>query len=498
VTQNVKTNIPIYYKKIAYLCLLFSIETNFAEQTKNIDKITSQNIIIDSPSLEKSRVPKFIGMDTSFLQKIFTEETIQQYKETIEKCNPYHTNIWQRKLWDIDYYKENNLPIVVGVIQDTQKFSSQHKDVGLRFLDLPLYMPNQGWRIPTELEQFKEIIKMAVDHERFCVHDFEKDHYVYITIDQGWVAPQTSQRRAGWHGDSYRKIDSHKPSPIVLVDHVYVAYDNCPTLFLEGPFSLDKIDPENVSEVLELFMTTSQHKKPITYPSYTVLRLDPYCVHDAGINTSNAPVFRTFVKISFSKIKYAHLGNAHNNLFVYDWPMTPRKKVPYTKEAISLSAHRKDRDQFIEIDTSSIDFLHKKSVVPWADSRVYTCYKKGRVYAVPAQEGDLLESQHDEFLITINVAQKDDYKVTFDQNDCGFINAKKFHELHSPDLNYKNWFFHKKILRRAVQLTQNVRLKAPWGTIQYACTGDYLIYVNEEDIYFVPKKLFEETFEILD
>ncbi len=32
---------------------------------------------------------------------------------------------------------------------------------------------------------------MAVDHERLCLPDFEKNQYVYITFDQGMVEPQT-------------------------------------------------------------------------------------------------------------------------------------------------------------------------------------------------------------------------------------------------------------------------------------------------------------------
>ena len=339
---------------------------------------------------------------------------------------------------------------------------------------------------------------MVVDHERLCMHDFEKNHYVYITVDQGWVEPATSQRRSGPHGDSYRRINTKNTSPVILVDHVYIAYDDCPTLFFEGPFSLDSIDPENIADVLELFKKNAEQKKPIFYPAYTVLRIDPYCVHDAGINTSDKPIYRTFVKISFSKLKYAHLGNAFNNLFMYDWPLTPRLVVPYTKEAIVLSAHRSDRDQFIEIDSHEIDFIHKKSCVPWAESHVYTIVRTGEVYAEPAQAGDLVEARSDDFLITVDVAQEGDYKVVFSHNNCGFMSAQKLYAMYSPDLNNNNWYHRKKMICRAVRLTKPVRMQASWGTLHYADAGDYLVYINEDDTYFVPKKLFEETSEILD
>ena len=477
-------------KIIFYNISIFLVSSLGAETTNK------PNILVESPTAQSARTPKFTGLDASFLKPSF--DGIEQCKKEIETLNPSHTNIWQRKFWNIDYYAQKNLPVIVGTLQNPALFTSRYQDNGLRFLDLPIYMPDQGWRIPTELEQFKEVIKMAVDHERLCVPDFEKNHYVYITVDQSIAEPHTSQRRAGWHGDSYRKINSHLKPVNILVDHVYVIHDNCPTLFLEGPFPLAGVDPENVDAVLQKFAQHAQNQTPITYPNYTLLRLDPYCVHDAGINTCDKPLYRTFVKISFSKVKYAHLGNAHNNLFVYDWPMVPRHHVPYSKEAILNSSHRKDRDHFVEIDPSEVDFLHKKCCVLWAKPPVYTVVKCGEVHAELAQAGDLVESRNDNFLITVNVAQEGDYKVTFAEGDVGFMEAKRFHEKFSPHPILKNLFVPKKIIRRAVELTQNVRMKAPWGTVQYASARDYIVYVHDAEIYFVPKKLFEETYEILD
>lgn len=486
-------------KKGIILCVLvINSNCNDVEKNRSTEPVPAASVLIDSPESRTARTPQFTGLDTLFLSEPSPEQALKEYKKVVKNLNPSHKNIWQRKYWNIDYYNDKNLPVIVGTLNDTQSFSSRYREQGLRFLDLPIYMPGQGWRIPTELEQLKQVIKMAVDHERLCMPDFEKNHYVYITVDQGWVEPHTSQRRAGWHGDSYRKIDSHKTPSHTLVDHVYVVCDACPTLFLEGPFPLDGVNPEDVDAVQKKFADLAKDKKRITYPSYTLLRLDPYCVHDAGINTGNDRLYRTFVKISFSKTKYAHLGNAHNNLFTYDWPMVPRHKVPYTRDAIVHSSHRKDRDQFTEIDPTEIDFLHKQSGVPWANSIVHTVVKNGYVTVEPAKEGDLIESKNEKFVITINVAKKGDYKVTFNPGDTGFIDPKRFHEKYSPDPLHKDRFFPKKVLRRAVQLTQNVRMQGPWGTLQYASAGDYLVYVHDTEIYFVPKPYFAATYEILD
>lgn len=312
------------------------------------------------------------------------------------------------------------------------------------------------------------------------------------------MEPRTSQRRGGFHGDSYRRVDTKKTPANILVDHVYVAYDNCPTIYKEGPFSLDNVDAQNVEAVLQQFSQEAEKQPTITYPSHTVLRMDPYCVHDAGVNTSGAPLKRTFVKISFSKTKYVHLGNAHNNLFVYDWPMVPRKGIPYTKDAIKESSHHKARDYYIEIDPSDIDFVHKKCTVPWASKHVHFAIKKKHIIAELANEGDCIETRNDSFLVTVNVAQKGDYKVTFGQNDVGFVNSETFHGLYTSDPHDKSKFWHKRIIRSTVQLTKDVRMKAPWGTLQYAKAGDYLVYIHENDCYFVPKDLFEKDYEIID
>lgn len=168
-------------------------------------------------------------------------------------------------------------------------------------------MPNQGWRIPPQLEQFKEIIDKVISCERALNPDFEKDHYVYITVDQGKVLPHTAQRRSGWHGDSYRKIDSRKNDAMVKVDHLYVVADSCPTPFIPGPFSFEGINPENVDQVLEHFADVAKNQNVIKYPNYTILRMDPYCIHNVGINETDQSLNRTFIKISISQSKYCKL-----------------------------------------------------------------------------------------------------------------------------------------------------------------------------------------------
>ena len=52
--------------------------------------------------------------------------------------------------------------------------------------------------------------------------------------------------------------------------------------------------------------------------------------------------------------------------------------------------------------------------------------------------------------------------------------------------------------RRIVELTDNIRMMAPWGTLQYAKRGDMIVYVNQKDIHAVPRRLFDETYIIIE
>jgi len=414
--------------------------------------------------------------------------------------NPHQSeeNLWIKKNWNIHYFEQKNLPIIIGAIEETNAFSSKYEGRGLRFLDLPLYMPHQGWKIPPHLSQFREVIGKAVTLEYLINPDFEKDNYVYITVDQGIVLPQTSQRRAGSHGDSFLKINSDNIYDRISADSIYISYDSCPTPFFAGPFPLNDINPENIDAVLKEFETISKKQKPILFPSYMILKMDPYCVHNVGINEGNDPIYRTFVKISISKRRYCKLGNAHNQLFTYDWPMVPRYQVPYTLEAIKQSAHRKDRDQFIEINPRGIDFLGKNTSVSWAKSEIMTVINRNIVQAELALEGQLIETKIDNFIISMDVAKAGDWKVTSSPNNHYLMNTRKFHKIYEKDENNKGSYKTKTIPRHAVELTKDVRLRAPWGTLQYAKAGDWLIYLNDDDIYAIPLKLFLQSYEILD
>jgi hypothetical protein len=251
--------------------LIFLISISFNVEILAEEKQALETVIIKSPSWEDPTIPTFKGLNTQFITKPLSPEEKSHILQEMLKLNPERSleQLSQENYWDIDLYKKVNLPLIVGDIENKGLFSSKLGGHGLRFLDLPIYMPNQGWRIPSQLEQFKEIIEKVVTCERVLNPDFEKDHFVYITVDQGKVLPHTAQRRAGWHADSYRKIDSRRKHAKIAADHLYVVADGCPTPFVPGPFSFEGVDPENGDQALEHFADIAKSQTAVKYPNYT-------------------------------------------------------------------------------------------------------------------------------------------------------------------------------------------------------------------------------------
>jgi hypothetical protein len=229
-----------------------------------------------------------------------------------------------RKLWDLRCFDAINLPEVIGTVTP-QPFSLPN---GIRVLDLPLHLPEQGWRIPGYLKQFHDVIALAQLSEQ--KYGDLKNLFCYITVDQKPIAAGKTQRRAGAHSDAY--IEAHgvqvdvteQNRDILLaevgeVSHTYLCYDALPTEFFQARFPLH--EPE-CQEAMQTFDQIASVSPIVTYPAYTVLRLDPYVVHRAAVAQNDTT--RTFVKISFSRKRYNRAGNSINSLFTYNWDFVPR------------------------------------------------------------------------------------------------------------------------------------------------------------------------------
>jgi hypothetical protein len=366
-------------------------------------------------------------------------------------------------------------------------------------------MPKKGWKIPVELEQFVELFEQVIAHETLLNQDLD-NYYVYITVDQLQVSPGTTQRRPGWHSDSYitketrvnaNKAITHTGEPLET-DSVYVIADCIPTSFLPGPFSLHDINPEDCDAVLQRFEECAKQKTPITYPDYTILRLDPYAVHTPSINESSMSPTRTFIKISFSRNMYNKLGNAHNHLFDYNWPMVPRNLAVRNHPNTISGWNRADRDKFLLISPADVDFSKDTCTLAWAEPALFYAIKKEGVKAQPAVEGEVLFTEVDSFVVALNVARKNDWKITTKQGDQYFLSDKQFEQFYTEHADAQGFYSPRHQALKMVKLTQDVCFQAPWGSMQYVPAHSVLVYRSENDIYAIHKKNFECAYEVMD
>ncbi|SNW61954.1 Hypothetical protein ORPV_50 [Orpheovirus IHUMI-LCC2] len=417
--------------------------------------------------------------------------------------------------WNIETFNTINTPDIIHQFRDNIHMQSFSKQNGIRVLDIPIYMPNgEGWKIPNELSQFINIISLAVSHEdNIKGKNWRRNTYVYMTVDQqGPVLPGTKQRRDGLHTDSFiKKISTGDP------DSLYIMVDSCPTPWYPGPFNLSnnlssllvrgKNDILDGQKVFTLFadIVERDNMKPIYYPSYALLHVTPYDVHNVGINDGNVPVYRTFFRLCFSKNKFGHAGNTINPFFSYDnWIWTPRKGIYYNRKELGRMDLRKDADKFKIINPSmEIDWNNMmQQDIQWTDGLIHKGDKKDIVNIVKMRKEDVGKTfvtiHHDENgdeIKTMNVIEDGNYEVTTDDGDKFIINNEQFKMYDRIEgSRYKI----EACDRLLMKVTQYVRFKTLWGCYDYCYPGDYIVYNNKikNDIYCVPKNIVDRTYTL--
>lgn len=173
--------------------------------------------------------------------------------------------------------------------------------------------------VEPRLKCFEELIGAACcDYVGFRGLDEFVRSYVYVTAKHGRNAPTCLLNRPGWHSDGFMTDDIN-----------YIWSDRTPTEFNMSAFRLTQDDEVSMEEMRE----QADHANNLTHDPMTLLRLDQYCIHRAA-EPSNVEL-RTFLKISFSRDKYDLIGNSHNYLLEYDWPMRPRGLVRNIPQAFT-------------------------------------------------------------------------------------------------------------------------------------------------------------------
>lgn len=169
---------------------------------------------------------------------------------------------------------------------------------------MPIAMPRQEMRLPRNLRCFEPLIDAAMDG--MLPH---MDSYIYLTAKRLFVGPNNLGNRPGWHTDGFGTTDIN-----------FIWSDALPTEFCVNQ-NFEVSDDHEIS--LKQMAQQAWPENIRTYPEGALLMLDSSMVHRPAKPVAER--FRTFVKISVSRERYNLIGNAHNYLFDYDWPMVERQ-----------------------------------------------------------------------------------------------------------------------------------------------------------------------------
>lgn len=214
-----------------------------------------------------------------------------------------------------DYYGMAPTPIAEFDLPDWQEF--------MHYLYLPVRIPrsDRGGRgradfgIPDRLSFLWGSIGSVLGDARAHL----QDPYIYVTARRGFATPGNPLNRPGWHCDDFGGTDLN-----------YIWCDEFPTRVLRAdPGSIDM-----PADDMESMKVMDDLAEMVTWPNTddiwiepvrtrTMYRLTPHVIHDTPIIPAPGGM-RSFFKISVSNHRYDLIGNSHNYLLDYDWPMVSR------------------------------------------------------------------------------------------------------------------------------------------------------------------------------
>jgi hypothetical protein len=93
---------------------------------------------------------------------------------------------------------------------------------------------------------------------------------------------------------------------------------------------------------------------------------------------------------------------------------------------------------------------------------------------------------------TINTANAGDYIVKGERGEEYVLKADKFEKLYEKVS--ENIYQTKREEVIAIELTEDIKFIAPWGTPMEGKKGDFIIYRNDFDAYRIEREIFFETY----
>jgi len=194
----------------------------------------------------------------------------------------------------------------------------------LRLLDMPIQFPGTALRLPDYAERFRPFVQLI--HQYCLTHpvmDDLADRYAYLTVDQGLVKAETTQRMSGCHVDGFQGVRIH---PKVAPDVSFITADCLPPVFYPQAWDLDGFDPA-VDHAFHAFDRQADSAVIWRPAPGEIVACDAYTVHRAEIAPHD--LVRTFVRLTYSVRVFDRLGNTINPCFPYDWIYVTRASQPH-------------------------------------------------------------------------------------------------------------------------------------------------------------------------
>jgi len=431
----------------------------------------------------------------SFKQLCESEKTIVQ--EDILRLNHDHPNsdsFFSRTRWNTASLGRINLPVAIGKV-DTKYRKAFSNHTNAQIFDMPVYMPEQGWKIPMELSPYQHVFAKMVAAESLGNSSIA-DCNAYVTIDSGVVFPNGYARRGGLHVDGFLTKANARGGKdgIVWGDNTYIVSDSAElqTEFYPGPFDLSHVNCDDPQSVLKAFEAQGRHMSYMQSAPYDIVRLTTNNVHAVHPNLTHEYLQRCFLKMTFSERLFNRGGNTINPNLNYRFTYVPRASGRNTQNLIGIAPVG-----FNEVDLKEIDFAN--SIFPqWAEPKSLLACKNPdlRVTATPASEGEILETKVDGQVVTTNVARAGDMKVSRTGEDSYYLGSN-FSLLYKPT-GKSNVYTPSPRTLRALRVNKNVTFPANWGTRQNIPAGGYIVQDNSGDTWGVHEKSFAATYLEVD
>lgn len=185
-----------------------------------------------------------------------------------------------------------------------------------RCLDLPLRLKGESdYHIPEEWTSLLPLLVRIFKHEHGSNPNWKDDYFTYMTIDSSLVETGQQQRRGGLHVDGFQGARIKNKTKVT---RNYVASSNGGTRFYPQLFE------SNINEsVFNLFTHFEKQARDfIVVPENTVTFMDAYSVHESGLARRGG--LRTFLRVTYDCKEFDRLGNSHNSMIDYSWPMVKR------------------------------------------------------------------------------------------------------------------------------------------------------------------------------